>query len=407
VLAQRSGLTGSGVTLEALAREIERAGWDQHVVCAAPSGEPPSGEPPSVPHGVPSDRVAPLLFGTTELPFDVPGMSDVMPYPSSVFSALTDSQWAAYERAWRAHLTAALERARPDVIHAHHVWFVSAILRELAPDVPLVVHCHATCLRQLVRAAPALAARVREGCRGADAFAVLHPEHVAQLTGALDVERQRVHVVGAGFAPERFHAHGRAAERGSVLYVGKLSDAKGVGALLDAAAELARRDASFRLHVVGGGRGPEAERLRARMAAMAPAVVVHGRLDDRALADRMRRAAVFALPSFYEGLPLVLVEARAAGCRLVASDLAGVRALQPSLGSALTAVTMPRVEVDHPYAEDVPQFVARLISALEAALAAPESPPEPHDLAPFTWAAVFERIELVWAAARARRGPVV
>jgi glycosyltransferase involved in cell wall biosynthesis len=397
VLAQRPGLTGSGVTLNALAAEIEARGWRQHIVCAAPAHEPA----PSVP-GVAPERVLALRFGAGDLPFDVPGMSDVMPYPSSVFGALTEAQWAAYERAWRAHLTDAIERARPELIHAHHVWFLSALLHELAPDVPLVVHCHSTGLRQLVRAAPALATRVRAGCRAADAFVVLHDEHVAQLTTALDVPCERVHVVGAGFAPERFHTRGRAVEPGSVLYVGKLAEAKGVGALLDAATLLATRVPGFRLHVVGGGSGAEAERLRARMAELAPVVVVHGRLDDEPLAERMRRSAVFTLPSFYEGLPLVLVEARASGCRLVASELPGVRALQPSLGAALTAVPLPRLEVDRPHADDLPGFAQRLTDALSIALAAPDLPPRAADLAPYTWAAVFARIERAWGDARAR-----
>mgnify|MGYP000532501899 CR=1 FL=1 len=43
--------------------------------------------------------------------------------------------------------------------------------------------------------------------------------------------------------------------------------------------------------------------------------------DQPALAELMRRCAVLVLPSFYEGVPLVLAEARACGCRLVATDL--------------------------------------------------------------------------------------
>ncbi|MEZ6014855.1 MAG: glycosyltransferase family 4 protein [Planctomycetota bacterium] len=398
VLAQRPGLTGSGVTLHALAAEIERAGWQQHVVCAAPVSEPVALIP-----GVAAERVHALGFGGPDLPFDVPGMSDVMPYPSTVFSAMSPLQWAAYERAWRTHLARALEASRPDVIHSHHVWFVSALLRELAPDVPLVVHCHATGLRQLARAAPALADRVRAGCRGADAFVVLHEGHVAELAAGLGVPRERAHIVGAGFSPERLQAHERGTEPGSILYVGKIAEAKGVGALLSAAELLAGRGVPFRLHVVGGGAGEEASRLRARMAELAPHVVAHGRMDDDALAARMRRTQVFTLPSFYEGLPLVLVEARAAGCHLVASDLPGVRALGASLSESLTTVSMPRVEVDVPHPDDLPAFTARLADALEAALMAPEKPPSAEELAPFTWPRVFARIEGVWGAARGSR----
>ena len=54
---------------------------------------------------------------------------------------------------------------------------------------------------------------------------------------------------------------------------------------------------------------------------LVPLVTMHGQLDQPALADLMRRCAVCVLPSFYEGVPLVLVEAAACGCRLVSTDL--------------------------------------------------------------------------------------
>ena len=56
----------------------------------------------------------------------------------------------------------------------------------------------------------------------------------------------------------------------------------------------------------------------------------------------MRRSTVCVLPSFYEGLPLVLVEALACGCRLVATDLPGVvDELAPRIGAALELVELP------------------------------------------------------------------
>ncbi|MDZ7663922.1 MAG: glycosyltransferase [Desulfotignum sp.] len=46
--------------------------------------------------------------------------------------------------------------------------------------------------------------------------------------------------------------------------------------------------------------------------------IYHGPLSHDDLGDLLRHAHVFVLPSFYEGLPLVLMEALACGCRLVA-----------------------------------------------------------------------------------------
>ena len=50
----------------------------------------------------------------------------------------------------------------------------------------------------------------------------------------------------------------------------------------------------------------------------------------------MRRCAVCVLPSFYEGVPLVLVEAAACGCRIVATALPGViEQIAPYLNDAI------------------------------------------------------------------------
>jgi glycosyltransferase involved in cell wall biosynthesis len=127
---------------------------------------------------------------------------------------------------------------------------------------------------------------------------------------------------------------------------------------------------------------------------------LHGRLGQADLADLLRRCAALALPSFYEGLPLVLAEARACGCRLVSTALPGVVSqLAPAFGDALTLVDPPRlIGPDTPNPRDLPAFTARLRDALELALEAPAAPPTPTELSPFTWAAVFARVADVWQA---------
>ena len=392
VLSQRPAMTGSGVTLDALVRCAADAGYEQAAVVGTPASEPV----PSL-GGLSSDAIRPLVFETSRLPFPLPGMSDVMPYPSSRFSALDAAEVDAYLGAWRDHLARAIADFAPDVVHAHHVWLVSSLLKDVAPETPLLVHCHATGIRQM-QLAPHLAARAKTGCARADAFAVLHGEHADALVANLGVPRSKVHVVGAGYRDDLFHAAGRAAPGRAIAYVGKLSDAKGLPQLLDA---FARIDGAV-LHVVGDGGGAEAARLRDRIAAMAPRVVAHGILPQAELGALLRRCDVCALPSFYEGLPLVLVEAFACGCRLVATDLPGVAGeLAPHFGPALRHVCTPRlVGPDAPHPEDLPAFVDALEAALSAALADPPidtaAPAFAAALAPFTWRAVFGRLEAIW-----------
>ncbi len=393
VLSQRPSRTGSGITLDALVRHAAAAGWEQRVACGVPVDDPE----PEV-GGLPEDRIHPLLFGTEALPFPVPGMSDVMPYPSTRWSGMSDQQLGAYRRAWDGHLRILVDRFQPHVIHGHHLWIVGSMLKDIAPETPVVSHCHATGFRQMALC-PHLGDDVSRGVARNERFVVLHAGHAEELVRRLGVAPDRVLVSGAGYRDDLFHPAGRDPAAGPrLVYVGKYAHAKGLPWLLDAVERLARRHPGLELHVAGSGAGPEAAALADRMRAMSPTIVLHGALSQPALADLLRRSSVCVLPSFYEGVPLVLVEAAACGCRLVATDVPGVRStIAPRLGNALEVVPRPRLDgPDTPVAGDLPAFVDRLEAALDRALAAGTVTPDPTALAPFTWGAVFSRIEAVW-----------
>jgi glycosyltransferase involved in cell wall biosynthesis len=135
---------------------------------------------------------------------------------------------------------------------------------------------------------------------------------------------------------------------------------------------------------------------------LAPAVVQHGQLEQPALAEIARRSTVCVLPSFFEGLPLVLVEALACGCRLVSTTTTGVvEELAPRLGEAIELVELPAMEtVDQPHAADLPAFVDRLETSIERALEQPpigdQATTMAEALAHFSWGAVYNRVEAVW-----------
>ncbi|MBW2263703.1 MAG: glycosyltransferase family 4 protein [Deltaproteobacteria bacterium] len=390
ILSQRPSLTGSGVTLEAAVRHAGRAGWDQEVVCGVPVDDPE----PEV-GGLEPDRIHPLVFETEGLDFPVPGMSDVMPYPSTVFSQMTPAQVEAYVQAWRRHISTVVSRFEPDLVHTHHVWLMSSILKDVAPATSAVTQCHATGLRQM-KLCQHLAEDVRKGCRRNERFLVQNPERRIELAATLDIPVERVHVVGAGFREDLFHCRGRDAEPGPrLVYVGKYARAKGLPWLLDAVERLAESHRGLELHVAGSGAGTEAEGIEERMRGM-EAVTLHGQLGQGELADLMRTCSVMVLPSFYEGVPLVLVEAAACGCRTVSTRLQGVvENLVGPLGDALALVDMPRLTgVDTPEPGDLPTFVENLAEAVDRALSLPA--PGDLPLEPLTWKAVFGRIEAVW-----------
>ena len=110
----------------------------------------------------------------------------------------------------------------------------------------------------------------------------------------------------------------------AVVFVGHLYREKGVFELVEAFAELHARRPGLRLSLAGEGR--EQGRLEERIEELgiADAVDVLGWIAGEAKVDLLRSAACFVLPSYYEGLPLALLEAMLAGAPVVASDVGAI-----------------------------------------------------------------------------------
>jgi glycosyltransferase involved in cell wall biosynthesis len=73
------------------------------------------------------------------------------------------------------------------------------------------------------------------------------------------------------------------------------------------------------------GDGAEAERLRERVRALRLQEAFEFRGTRHDVVDQLASFDIFVLPSFWEGHPIVLLEAMAAGLPVVASGIDGVR----------------------------------------------------------------------------------
>ena len=118
-----------------------------------------------------------------------------------------------------------------------------------------------------------------------------------------------------------------------------------------------------------------------------------GKISQDDLVQAYRTSDVFVLPSFFEGLPLVTIEAMACGCRAVVTDLPGVRPwLETHIpGAPIDYVELPRMRgVDDPVQEDLPAFESRLADALERA-AREGRPAEQFDVSALSWESLVTR----------------
>jgi glycosyltransferase involved in cell wall biosynthesis len=112
----------------------------------------------------------------------------------------------------------------------------------------------------------------------------------------------------------------------TVLFVGTWMARKGVRTLVEAAGVLDRRGIAPRFVLAGTGVAAE-EILAAWPAELRDRVRVIPRFAREEEAALYSGADVFVLPSLSEGQPLALLQALAAGCCCVASDISGSREL--------------------------------------------------------------------------------
>lgn len=109
------------------------------------------------------------------------------------------------------------------------------------------------------------------------------------------------------------------------VFVGRLAAIKGVRVLLDSFAALREVRPKARLTLVGDG--PERALLEQAAAPLGAAVQFVGYKSQPEVAQILSTADVFVLPSFAEGLPVVLMEALASRVPVIATQVAGVSEL--------------------------------------------------------------------------------
>jgi glycosyltransferase involved in cell wall biosynthesis len=216
------------------------------------------------------------------------------------------------------------KRPAPDVLHVHTGQALIPEMVRLASrlrSVPYVAHVHL-----LVRPSSAVG-RLLLPMYDRILFEpfLRRAQRVICLTGTMRdevvtryrVPRERVRVVPNGVDLSRpAPATGARAAR-ELLFVGRLVAQKNVLAVVDAMSELPR---DVTLRIVGEGElGP---RIGARIRELGLSNVrLEGRMDAAELATAYRRATALLMPSSHEGMPLVLLEALAAGVPVVCSRI--------------------------------------------------------------------------------------
>lgn len=134
----------------------------------------------------------------------------------------------------------------------------------------------------------------------------------------------RIKVVHCGIEPARFADPAPLPQKLHLVAIGRFSEQKGFPLLIEAVAEAARRHPGLRLTLVGDGplRG-EIEALIERHT-LRRHVHLAGWLPEAQVRNALAAAQALILPSFAEGLPMVVMEAMAAARPVIATAIAGL-----------------------------------------------------------------------------------
>jgi glycosyltransferase involved in cell wall biosynthesis len=221
-----------------------------------------------------------------------------------------------------------LQAARPDVFHAHLCWLLSCkygLLAAALARVPGIVATAHQYMEPPWGRGIALQQRLFQRC--AERYIAVSQAVADQLCEGFGVPARKVQVIHNGIPcrdlagppdPALRTALSRAPARPIVLTVARLDQQKGHAVLFEAIRQLP--DAMFVL----AGDGPEKAVLEAKARALGidDRVVLLGHRSD--IRDLLAACDLFVLPSHYEGLPLAVLEAMAAGRAVVATAVGGV-----------------------------------------------------------------------------------
>lgn len=216
---------------------------------------------------------------------------------------------------------------RFDLLHAHAALpcgEAAAILSDRL-GIPFVVSVHGLDAFATKQSGPWLApwsrklsANVYRRARAVICISRRVCEQVARFVAANTV------VVHNGVDVDRFSPGEESQSAPIILSVGNLIPVKGQALLLRAFAKLIRDCPSCWLEIIGDGMERANLMHLAEALGIAAQVRFRGRQSRQAIAEAMRQCSVFALPSSYEGLGCVYLEAMASGKPAIACKGQGI-----------------------------------------------------------------------------------
>ena len=394
ITAQKPNSTGSGVYLTELVKEYALKGHEQAVVAGVYEDDKVE-----LPEGVDfypvyfCPEVEQGIIG--KVPYPIIGMSDEMPYKSTRYCDVTPQMEEQFRDAFLKVIKEAVRELQPDLILCHHLYLLTAIVREAFPEHRIYGFCHNTDLRQMKKT-DLEREFIREQIRRLDHIFVPQRAQEEGVRDIYDADLKKITRVGMGYNNKIFRVADKGPKDGitRLVFAGKIAEKKGVMSLIRSLSYLKYGKEKLRIYLAGSTGNEEEYRIIKRLAEVCPYEITFlGRLSQPELSKVYNECDIFVLPSFFEGIPLTVIEALACGDRVVMTDLPGIREwLSEAAPKAdVRYVPMPQMKnTDEPVPETLPAFEMRLAEVLSESITQGEQ--VRADVSGISWEKIAEKV---------------
>jgi glycosyltransferase involved in cell wall biosynthesis len=129
-------------------------------------------------------------------------------------------------------------------------------------------------------------------------------------------------VIGNGVDENLFTPVAGSRDDNYILYVGRLDYGKGLNDLIDSAERIWDR-CGLPIYIIGSGPLEAKIKEKIKKLHLENFVRLLGQIEQKELITIYQNSRIFILPSYYEGLPTVLLEAMSCGLPVIATDVSG------------------------------------------------------------------------------------
>ena len=315
------------------------------------------------------DTVYEVEFEGEDIDFPIVGMSDVMPYNNTLYKNMSENMMTTWQNAFRKKLLKAKEEFKPDVVITHHLWILSSIVCEIFIDEKVLAICHNTDLRQAEKNR-SIKERYVTNLHKLDKILALSSSQIDEIVTVYNYSKENIINIGAGYNEKVFFPlnNYEPKEKLEILYAGKFDESKGFYELIKAFRILETKVRDVELDLIGNLKEEDKERVYS-LVGDSKNIKIYNAMDQVHLGEIMRQKDIFILPSYFEGLGLIAVEALGSGLRVVATEIEGlIEFLGDKINNSdiIEYIAMPTIyDTDKAVEEEKPAFIERIIAALE------------------------------------------